>query len=53
MMMMMMIKFKFVTSLVRESKDLFLNRLISYDLDSVVDFVIKLHIGVRETSLCL
>ena len=47
------IKFKDVTILIRENKDLFLNRFISNDLVSVVDLVIKLYIGVRETALCL
>ena len=47
------INFKVATIILKESKDLFLNRFISNDLVSVVDFVIKLHIGVRETALCL
>jgi len=47
------IKFKNITILIRENKDLFLNRFISNDLVSVVDLVIKLYIGVRETALCL
>ena len=47
------IKFKIVTILVREIKVLFLNRFISVYLDSVVDLVITLYIGVRETSMCL
>ena len=39
--------------MVRESKDLLLNRLLSNDLELFADFVIKLYIGIRDTSLCL
>jgi hypothetical protein len=39
--------------MVRESKDLLLNTLLSNDLELSPDFVIKLYIGIRDTSLCL
>ena len=39
--------------MVRESKDLLLNTLLSDCLELSADFVIKLYIGIRDTSLCL
>jgi hypothetical protein len=38
---------------IRAIKDLLLNRLHSNVLELSADFVIKLYIGIRDTSLCL
>ena len=39
--------------MVRESKDLLLNRLLSNDLELFIDLVIELYLGIPETSLDL